>query len=86
MRRISIDTLGLTSPRNGSTLQMATRRKVWFASSPRLLATFLLFVGLWLWSKLSTNGVMIPGDSFAYIKDESLANILNTTLGVCLEH
>jgi hypothetical protein len=82
MRRISIDTLGLTSPKTGATFEAAKRRGPWYSSRARLLATFLVFAALWMWLSLQTHIVLVPKDSFEYLKDESLREILNTTLGV----
>jgi hypothetical protein len=83
MRRISIDTLGLMSPKGGAAFEAAKTRRPWYNSRPRLLATFLLFATLWTWLNVGARSVLIPEDSFEYLKDESLQDILNTTLGVC---
>lgn len=82
MRRISIDTLGLMSPKTGATFEAAKRKRPWYSSRPRLLATCLVFAAFWTWLSLKTHEVLIPDDSFKYLKDESLRDILNTTLGV----
>ena len=82
MRRISIDTLGLMSPKGDATFEAAKRKRTWYNSRPRLLATCLLFVGFWIWLNVRSGQVPIPEDSFEYLKDESLRDILNTTLGV----
>jgi hypothetical protein len=84
MRRISIDTLGLISPKSGATFEAAKRRRPWYYSRPRLLATIMLFIALWTWLYVGTPEVLIPEDSFEYLKDESLGDILNITLGVSL--
>ncbi|KAH8727506.1 hypothetical protein GQ44DRAFT_703330 [Phaeosphaeriaceae sp. PMI808] len=81
MRRISIDTLGLMSPKGSATFEAAKRRNIWFRSRPRLLVTLLLFVTLWTWLNVGRHAVQIPEDSFEYVKDDSLGDILNTTLG-----
>ncbi|KAH7397083.1 hypothetical protein BKA66DRAFT_453599 [Pyrenochaeta sp. MPI-SDFR-AT-0127] len=81
MRRISIDTLGLTSPHSSATFNPAKRRRPWYSSRPRLLITVLLFGVLWCWFNLGGSNDLIPQDSFEYLKDESLKEILNTTLG-----
>jgi hypothetical protein len=79
-RRISIDTLGLMSPKSAS-FEAAKRRSRW-SSAPRLLTTCVFFGVLWLWFNIGTSEILIPADSFEYLKDESLRDILNTTLGV----
>lgn len=81
MRRISIDTLGFMSPRNSATFELAKRRP-WYHSRSRSLTTCLFFAALWVWFNLGADRVVIPKDSFQYLKDESLKDILNTTLGV----
>jgi hypothetical protein len=78
MRRTSIDILGVMSRRP---FESVKRMNVW-RSTPRLLTTCIFFVGLWLWFNLGTSEMMIPADSYEYLKDESLKDILNTTLGV----
>jgi hypothetical protein len=70
------------SPKSGTTFEVAKRRRPWYYSRPRLLATCLLFAALWTWLNIGTRGVLIPEDSFEYLNDESLRDILNTTLGV----
>jgi hypothetical protein len=82
MRRISIDTLGLMSPRFNSASEAAKKRKPWYQSRPRLLATVLIFAALWMWLNVGARKGLMPEDSFEYLKDESLKDILNTTLGV----
>jgi hypothetical protein len=82
MRRISIDTLGLTSPR-GATFNTAKRKRPWYSSRPRLLTTLLCFGVLYLWINYGGTPILIPKDSFDTLKDESLNDILNSTLGVC---
>lgn len=84
MRRISIDTLGLMSPKGGATFSPAKRRRSWYHARPRLLTTCLFFGVLWIWFNLGGHAVLLPDDSFEYLKEESLKDILNTTLGVCL--
>lgn len=82
MRRISIDTLGLMSPKTGATFEAAKRKRLCYSSRSRLLATFLVFAVLWTWLSLKADVVPIPEDSFEYLKDDSLRDILNSTLGV----
>ncbi|KAF1956390.1 hypothetical protein CC80DRAFT_492622 [Byssothecium circinans] len=84
MRRISIDTLGLMSPRgNGSIFPATKRRRAgWVSSRPRFLTTCLFFAVLYCWLRYGGKEVVIPADSFAFVEDESLKDILNTTLGV----
>ncbi|KAF2003277.1 glycosyltransferase family 25 protein, partial [Amniculicola lignicola CBS 123094] len=80
MRRISIDTLGLTSPRS-STFSPTRRRASWYSSRPKLLTTFCFFGLLYLYFNFGGTPVFIPEDSYEYLQDESLKDILNTTLG-----
>ncbi|KAF1841169.1 glycosyltransferase family 25 protein [Cucurbitaria berberidis CBS 394.84] len=80
-RRISIDTMGLMSPRSGAAFSTGKRRRPWYYSRPRLLTTCLFFGVLWMWFNFGGHEVLIPEDSFEYLKDESLSDILNTTLG-----
>ncbi|KAH5192047.1 hypothetical protein HBH76_075080 [Parastagonospora nodorum] len=65
----------------GATFEAAKRRRPWYSSRSRLLATFLVFAALWMWLSLQIHVVLVPEDSFEYLKDESLRDILNTTLG-----
>ena len=81
-RRISIDTLGLMSPRSSAAFGTAKRGRPWYYSRPRLLTTCLFFGVLWVWFHIGGREVLIPEDSFEYLKDESLNDIMNTTLGV----
>jgi hypothetical protein len=82
MRRISIDTLGMISPR-GATFAVAKRRtSPWYLAKPRLLTTCFFFAFLYLWLQFGGKTVVIPDDSYALLEDESLKDILNTTLGV----
>lgn len=83
MRRISIDTLGMISPRGASFAVAKRRHNPWYLSRPRLLTTCLLFAGLYLWLNFGGTTVLIPEDSYALLEDESLKDILNSTLGVC---
>ncbi|KAF2832969.1 hypothetical protein CC86DRAFT_279150 [Ophiobolus disseminans] len=69
------------SPKGGAAFEAAKRKRPWYYSRPRLLATCLLFVGLWTWLNIGGNEILIPESSFEYLKDESLRDILNTTLG-----
>lgn len=85
-RRISINTLGLMTPRSSAGFSAAKRRRPWCFSKPRLLTTCLFFAILWVWFNLGGREIRIPEDSFEYLRDESLSDILNTTLGVCLFH
>ncbi|KAH7414363.1 hypothetical protein DE146DRAFT_640017 [Phaeosphaeria sp. MPI-PUGE-AT-0046c] len=81
MRRISIDTLGLMSPKSGATFEAAKKRRPWYRTRPRLLVTCLLFAALWMWLNIGTDQVPMPEDSYEYMDDPSLKDILNTTLG-----
>lgn len=83
MRRISIDPLGMMSPRSNGAFYPAKRRSAWYMRRPRLLTTVLFFVGFWAWLNFGGHTVVIPGDSFEFVPDESLADIKNSTLGVC---
>jgi hypothetical protein len=69
------------SSKSSARFEVAKRRTAW-SSAPRLLTTCVFFGALWLWFNMRTPGVLIPADSFAYVQDESLRDILNTTLGV----
>ncbi|KAF2276237.1 uncharacterized protein EI97DRAFT_419158 [Westerdykella ornata] len=81
MRRISIDTLGMISPK-GTGFAVAKRRSTpWYLARPRLLTTCVCFATLYLWLRFGATTVVIPDDSFALLEDESLRDILNTTLG-----
>ncbi|KAF2869900.1 hypothetical protein BDV95DRAFT_620423 [Massariosphaeria phaeospora] len=81
MRRISIDTLGMMSPR-GATFSAATRRRnPWYLSRPKLLTTCVFFGILYLYLNYGGRTVLIPDDSFEYLKDDSLTDIHNATLG-----
>lgn len=82
MRRISIDPLGMMSPRSNAGFLPARRRSSWYMRRPRLLTTLLFFAGFYLWLQWAGHRVEIPHDSFEFIQDESLADILNSTLGV----
>jgi hypothetical protein len=46
------------------------------------LATCLLFAAFWAFLNIGRHAVLIPEDSFEWLKDESLRDIANTTLGV----
>ncbi|KAH7130686.1 hypothetical protein B0J11DRAFT_523830 [Dendryphion nanum] len=81
MRRISIDTLGLMLPKGAAFSPAKRRRGPWWTSRPRLLVTFLFFGALYLWIRFGGKTVVIPEDSYAYLKDPSLTDILNSTLG-----
>jgi hypothetical protein len=70
------------SPKAGAIFEAAKRKRPWYYSRPRLITTCLLFAGLWTWLNVGRYVVLIPEDSFAYLKDESLKDILNSTLGV----
>jgi hypothetical protein len=54
-------------------------------SRPRLLTTLFFFLAIYLWFNFGATTVWIPDDSFALVEDERLADILNATLGVCME-
>jgi len=83
MPRISIDTLGLSSPR-GTTFPAASkrRRRPWYSSRPRLIVTVLFFALLWTYLNYGGTPILIPEDSYQELVDESLRDILNSTLGV----
>lgn len=80
MRRIFIDTWG-TPPRKHAKFGTVKRMDIW-TSAPRLLTTCVLFALLWLWFNVGRTELKIPADSFEYLHDESLKDVLNTTLGV----
>ncbi|RAR07091.1 glycosyltransferase family 25 protein [Stemphylium lycopersici] len=79
MRRTSIDTWG-TPPKKFAKFGTVKRMGVW-KSAPRLFTTCVFFALLWLWFHFGPTELLIPADSFEYLKDESLRDILNTTLG-----
>ena len=82
MRRISIDTFGMMSPR-GTSFKLARRmRTPWYLSRPRLVTTFCLFAILYIYLNYGSIPVLIPENSYDLLKDESLVDILNSTLGV----
>ncbi|KAF2691025.1 glycosyltransferase family 25 protein, partial [Lentithecium fluviatile CBS 122367] len=81
MRRISIDPLGMMSPRSSGAFIPAKRRSAWYLRRSRLLTTVLFFVGFWVWLNFGGHVVEIPKDSFEFVRDESLTDILNSTLG-----
>lgn len=81
MRRISIDTLGLIPSKSPSFSPAKRRRASWWTTRPRLLVTLLFFGALYLWLRLGGKTIIIPHDSYAYVQDESLDDILNSTLG-----
>ncbi|KAF1830599.1 hypothetical protein BDW02DRAFT_642038 [Decorospora gaudefroyi] len=72
--------MGLMSPKTGATFEAVKRRSGW-RSAPRLLTTCVFFAVLWVWLNLTSSAILIPTDSFEYLKDEGLKEILNTTLG-----
>ncbi|KAF2747335.1 glycosyltransferase family 25 protein [Sporormia fimetaria CBS 119925] len=81
MRRISIDAFGMNHPKETAFAATRRRRTPWYLSRPRLLTTCVFFAVLYLWLKLGDTTVPIPEDSYALVEDESLKDILNTTLG-----
>jgi hypothetical protein len=81
-RRISIDTFGMISPRGANFAVAKRRRNPWYLARPRLLTTCFFFLVLYLWLHFGGTTVLIPEDSYALVEDESLRDILNTTLGV----
>jgi len=85
MRRISIDPLGMMSPKSAGFKAAKRRRNGWCFSRPRLATTLVFFAILYLYFNYGGTPVLIPEDSFELLKDESLSDILNTTLGVCEE-
>ncbi|KAF2463331.1 uncharacterized protein BDR25DRAFT_337880 [Lindgomyces ingoldianus] len=81
MRRISIDPLGMTSPRSATFTAAKRRRGPWYTSRPRLLATIFVFGLLYLYLNFGGTPVLIPEDSYQTLADDSLRDILNSTLG-----
>ncbi|ORY15577.1 hypothetical protein BCR34DRAFT_622801 [Clohesyomyces aquaticus] len=81
MRRISIDPLGMTSPRSTSFAAAKRRRGRWYSSRPRLLATIFLFGIVYLYLNFGGTPVLIPEDSYQTLTDDSLKDIMNSTLG-----
>ncbi|KAL6706778.1 hypothetical protein ACN47E_005114 [Coniothyrium glycines] len=80
MRRISIDILGLTSSRSRATFEVASKRPWHYKRYPPFIILLFLVV-LWVWLHRSTEYVTLPEDSFQYLEDKSLNDILNSTLG-----
>ncbi|PSN72696.1 hypothetical protein BS50DRAFT_482410 [Corynespora cassiicola Philippines] len=81
MRRISIDTLGIMSPRGASFSPAKRRKPSWCSSRPKLVATVVFFAVLCVWLNFGGHEALIPESSFELLHDDSLADILNTTLG-----
>jgi hypothetical protein len=70
----------------GTSFKAAKKRPTpWYLSRPRLLATLCLFAVLYLYFNHGSTPVVIPADSYELLKDESLSDILNSTLGVCVD-
>lgn len=85
MRRISIDTLGLTSAKaNGNYYPKRRRQSSFYLSRPRLLATIMCFLALYTWLNFGGHEIVIPKDSWEFVKDSTVTDIMNTTLGVGL--
>ncbi|KAF2197490.1 hypothetical protein GQ43DRAFT_444212 [Delitschia confertaspora ATCC 74209] len=82
MPRISINAIGLTSPRVASFRKATGRRQSpWYLSRPQLLTTCCFFILLYLYFHFGSTPIAIPPDSYQLLVDESLKDILNTTLG-----
>ncbi|KAJ4296760.1 hypothetical protein N0V90_006808 [Kalmusia sp. IMI 367209] len=81
MRRISIDTFGLTGVKSNGGFYPKRRASPWYLSRPRLLTTILGFLALYTWLNFGGHEIVIPNDSWEYIRDGTVTDVLNTTLG-----
>ncbi|KAF2447822.1 glycosyltransferase family 25 protein [Karstenula rhodostoma CBS 690.94] len=81
MRRISIDTLGMKGAKDGAAFYPKRRRTPWYLSRPRLLTTLLCFLVLYTWLNFGGHAIVIPRDSWDYVRDGSVTDIMNATLG-----
>jgi hypothetical protein len=82
MRRISIDTFGLTGAKDDAAFYPKRRRPAWYLSRPRLLTTLLCFLALYTWLNFGGHEIVIPRDPWDYVRDDSVTDIMNATLGV----
>ncbi|KAF1968409.1 hypothetical protein BU23DRAFT_602299 [Bimuria novae-zelandiae CBS 107.79] len=81
MRRIYIDAFGMSGAKSGRAYYPKRSRSPWYLSRPRLLTTFLGFLALYTWLNFGGHEIMIPGDSWEYVRDGSVTDIMNATLG-----
>ena len=81
MRRILIDTFRLTGA-TGNGAYYSRKTSLWYLSRPRLLTTLLGFLAVYTWLNFGGHEILIPRDSWQYVKDGSVTDIMNTTLGV----
>lgn len=86
MGRISIDTSKMSSAKGLGFAFSRRRKPAWYLARPRLLTTIVFFLGLYLWLKFCETQAVVPANSYAFLEDESLRDILNTTLGVGLSY
>lgn len=84
MRRISINAFGMTGAKNGASFYPKKRKSPWYLSRPGLLTTLLCFLAFYTWLNFGGHAIAIPRDSWDYVGDDSVADILNATLGVGL--
>lgn len=82
MRRISIDAWSLTGAKNGSSYYPKRKKSPWYLSRPQLLTTLLGFLAIYTWLNFGGHEILIPQDSWEYVQDASVTDIMNTTLGV----
>jgi len=83
MRRISIDTFGITGAKSGAAFYSKRTKGSWYLSRPRLLTTLLCFLALYTWLNFGGHAIVISTDSWDYVRDGSVTDIMNATLGVC---
>lgn len=48
------------------------------------MTTFLFFLALYTWLNFGGHEVQLPKDSFEFVQDASVTDIMNSTLGVGL--
>lgn len=82
MRHISIDTFGTKAARDGAAFYPKRRRAPWYLSRARLLTTLLCFLVFYTWLNFGGREIVIPRDSWDYVRDGSVTDIMNATLGV----
>ncbi|KAF2706799.1 glycosyltransferase family 25 protein [Pleomassaria siparia CBS 279.74] len=73
----------MTSPRSANFRSARGNYSPWYLSRPRLVVTCCLFATLYLYLHYydGSTPTLIPEDSFELLKDESLTDIVNSTLG-----
>ncbi|KAL5393530.1 hypothetical protein DPSP01_000344 [Paraphaeosphaeria sporulosa] len=81
MRRISIDTFGMKGAKDSAAFYPKRRRSPWYLSRPRLLTTLLCFLVLYTWLNFGGHEIVIPRDSWDFVRDGSVTDVMNATLG-----